>query len=159
MRATVTLASEIVPGRITHCATLLREMRWQQLNTFGGHTAARKSLHESYTNSTERMSWVVDGRLYATGGVISSMLGLTGFIWFVASHEATKRPHMLFRKAKRVLTLANARHPILFATVAAGDPSAIRFARALGFKDVDDEISRSLRDEHNLLWLRRDRER
>ena len=131
---------EIVEAKPHHVGAILHNMRRGHLASMLAVGFDKRSMHKTvriyFDDSSFRRAWMIDGKLAGLGGVRGTTISPKGFIWLILSEEATLYPIEIVKEARRQMNAIMLTKRKLETIVVESDQIAMRFARFMGFKDL-----------------------
>jgi hypothetical protein len=129
---------ELIPAKRYHCGQIIRRLRRSQAETFlAMGLDPHAELWATFSQSSFKRAWLIDGRLAGICGVTGSLASSTGMAWAALSAEAARYPKETTKTARRVLDNALQNRHELFASVFANDHVSVRWARFLEFEPIE----------------------
>ena len=125
---------EIIEAKRHHCGVIARTLRAEHQRVANGSGAGlHRELVACFDQSAFRKAWLIDGKLAALGGVISTLASPSGQVWLAMTDHATKYPVEIVKEARRQLAvLMRTKHEVM-TTILLDDEPARRLAVFLGF--------------------------
>jgi hypothetical protein len=125
---------EVVEAKEHHVGAVLHRLRPAHaayMRSLGLN--AHRELRRAFQDSAWRRSWLHDGRPVAIGGVSGSLLSPVGYIWLAITDDAVRFPVRVMREARRQIGLIMETRIEIQSLSVLCDPTAWKFALALGF--------------------------
>jgi hypothetical protein len=125
---------QVVEAKKWHCGQMVRLLRVEHAQVIAKiGLNSHSQLRACFDASAFRRAWMIDGRLAALGGVMSSALASTGMIWLAVSNEASRYPMAMVKEARKQIDEIMQVKRFLCTTIIDGDEASKRFAIFLGF--------------------------
>ena len=125
----------VIQASRRHCGQIARKLRCE--HEAGTRSVMKFGTHEgisvAFLMSCDNRAWLIDGKLAAVGGLISSFAASDGVIWLAVAQEATRYPKAMLTTAREWLRTFGENKRALRITVILADEPSVRFANHLGF--------------------------
>ena len=125
----------VIEASRRHCGQIARKLRAE--HEAGSRSVIKFGTHEgisvAFLMSSANRAWMIDGRLAAVGGIITTFASSDGVIWLAVAQEATRYPKAMLKTAREWLTIFGENKRTLRITVILADKPSVRFAEHLGF--------------------------
>jgi hypothetical protein len=130
----------LVPAKIWHCGAMIRKLREAQAGALASiGIRSHAELRARFAESSLKLSWEIDGKLSALGGVTGSLLSSTGFIWLALAEEATRYPRQTALTARvQLAEIMKTRHEV-FSVMFPSDAASMRWIKFLKFEDAEQQ--------------------
>lgn len=128
---------QVIEARRFHCGLASRSLREDHRRAVAAMGLdAHREITMRFFESSYRRAIYLDGAFAALWGVTGSILSDEGQVWLIVADIASKHPMKVVRSARagleEVMQIKNKLTTIIFDA----DAASLRFAHALGFKNV-----------------------
>lgn len=125
---------EVVQAKAYHVGRVVRNLRHEHaayMDRMG--MDAHRELRRAFMDSSWSRTWMRDDVPVAIGGVSGSLLSPAGYVWLALTEGVTRFPFQIVREARRQIAAMMETRTEIQSLAVLCDPTAWRFAMALGF--------------------------